>query len=419
MTEVPLWYLCTCNDDVLSEKTNPDREIKYVDISNVDSKNGIVGFSEFTFSSAPSRARRLVKKGDIVVSTVRTYLEAIALVGDTYSDCVFSTGFAVLRPKNPKQSLAIYLSLKSSLTIYAINSQSKGVAYPGIAPAELMRIKVRLPKNTEYLSKLIFDIDSIILNKSRILEKLYENRQSLIAHIVTRGLDSVSPKRDSGISWIGEIPAHWKVGKLANVGKFQGGSVFPEAFQGVKGNPIPFYKVADLSQSPDDWHLYDSANTITSQQAFQLKATIVRPNCIVYAKIGAAMLLNKRRRTTAECCIDNNMTSFRPTGVLLDWAYFWLTFIDFGAFSCPATVPSLSEGRQGRIPILIPPYNEQEEISEFLKEKVKSIHAILNNVRQKIKVLNEFRSSSISNVIAGGFECNCGMNLINTEVGNE
>ena len=99
MKETPLWALCTCNDDVLSGKTDPNRIIKYIDISNVTAEKGITGYSALRFGDAPSRARRLVQKGDIIVSTVRTYLQALALIDKKHEDCVFSTGFSVLRPK--------------------------------------------------------------------------------------------------------------------------------------------------------------------------------------------------------------------------------------------------------------------------------------------------------------------------------
>lgn len=285
--------------------------------------------------------------------------------------------------------------------------------------------KIPLPllqKQKEVVSKArgkITKLSELISMETKILGLVNSYRQSLISRAVTKGIDPAVPMKDSGIPWIGKIPAHWKMGKLANVGKFLAGSAFPEAFQGERNNQVPFYKVADLSQSYDDWHMNDSANTITPQQVVQLKASIIPPDCIVYAKIGAAMLLNKRRITVKNCCIDNNMTAFKPTGINIDWAYFWLSFIDFGIFSFPATVPSLSEGRQGRIPILIPPQNEQEEIATFIKKKINSIHTISKNVSQTIDLLKEFRASLVSNILEEGLEFNRNLAVASTEVCDE
>lgn len=312
---------------------------------------------------------------------------------------------------NEKRNLA-FIKQTTGIQNLDVDQYLDSIFVPDVSIDGQLCIVEKLDHATEKIAKLI----SILSNE---LSMLGEYRQSLIARAVTKGLNHTGPMKDSGIPWIGKIPAHWKMGKLANVGKFLAGSAFPEAFQGERNNQVPFYKVADLSQSYDDWHMNDSANTITPQQVVQLKASIIPTDCIVYAKIGAAMLLNKRRVTVKNCCIDNNMTAFKPTGIHIDWAYFWLSFIDFGIFSFPATVPSLSEGRQGRIPILIPPQNEQEEIASFIKKKINSIHTISKNVSQTIDLLKEFRASLVSNILEEGLEFNRNLAVASTEVCDE
>ena len=95
----PLCRVASVNDDVLPSRFPIDAEISYVDISSVTYGKGIESTETMVFADAPSRARRLAKKGDVVVSTVRTYLKALAEVDGDHADCVFSTGFAVLRRK--------------------------------------------------------------------------------------------------------------------------------------------------------------------------------------------------------------------------------------------------------------------------------------------------------------------------------
>ena len=79
-TIVPVKAVATCNDEVLTEDTDPGWEIEYLEISGVDAFAGITETSKVPFGNAASRARRRVKDGDILVSTVRTYLRAIAQV---------------------------------------------------------------------------------------------------------------------------------------------------------------------------------------------------------------------------------------------------------------------------------------------------------------------------------------------------
>ena len=96
----PLKHLAHINGNVLSESTDPDYEFDYIDIGSVSEGLGITKTERMRFSSAPSRARRLVQEGDAIVSTVRTYLRAIASVKGSAEDLVVSTGFCVVSPRD-------------------------------------------------------------------------------------------------------------------------------------------------------------------------------------------------------------------------------------------------------------------------------------------------------------------------------
>lgn len=89
-------YASTINNDVVSETTNPNYEILYVEISSVDPVNGIIKKEPLAFEEAPSRARRIVRDGDTIVSTVRTYLKAIAPIKKPEENLIVSTGFEYL-----------------------------------------------------------------------------------------------------------------------------------------------------------------------------------------------------------------------------------------------------------------------------------------------------------------------------------
>ena len=142
---LPLKYITTHNDDVLSEDTDKNYQINYVDIGSVDSSVGITKYEEIIYRNAPSRARRKVKIGDIIISTVRTYLRAIASIRDIKDNLIVSTGFVVIRPKKEFNSnFASYL-LGSSYFIETVVAKSVGISYPAINSSELVTIKSILP----------------------------------------------------------------------------------------------------------------------------------------------------------------------------------------------------------------------------------------------------------------------------------
>ena len=183
-----LKFVVSCNDDVLDEKTPKDTVIRYVEISDVDSVNGVKNFTEYEFKNAPSRARRITKVDDVIVSTVRTYLKAIARIKD--DDLIVSTGFAVLRAKDIDVDYLAYCSL-SQYFIDDVISESVGVSYPAINASQLVNIKIALPGINEqkeiadYLNQRCAEIDKQIGAMTRQIELLREYKQSLITEVVT------------------------------------------------------------------------------------------------------------------------------------------------------------------------------------------------------------------------------------------
>lgn len=215
-------YAATINDEALTEETATDYELRYVDIGNVDSAGKIHEIATYRFEDAPSRARRIVRDGDVIISTVRTYLQAIAPIQAPPENLIVSTGFAVIRPKQSELAANFCkYALREPVFLAEVEMRSIGVSYPAINASEIGDIRVHLPSLrqqndiADYLDRETVRLDELIAAKERLLELLAEKRRALITHAVTRGLDSRAPLRDSGISWLGRIPAHWRTRRIA------------------------------------------------------------------------------------------------------------------------------------------------------------------------------------------------------------
>lgn len=188
-----LKYCVDLNSSSLSENTDDYYEFDYVDISSVSLEKGIEKYEHMYFKDSPSRARRIVKKDDIIVSTVRTYLKAIAVIPDK-KDVIVSTGFAVLTPRNINSSFLAYLT-KSNYFVNLVSAHSVGVSYPAINSSVLVNLKIVIPpteeqeKCSDYLEKEISKIDEIIEKNNEEIELLEEYKTSLIHHVVTGKID--------------------------------------------------------------------------------------------------------------------------------------------------------------------------------------------------------------------------------------
>lgn len=188
-------HIATCNDDVISESTPIDSVIHYVDIGSVSKLEGITSKETIIFGDAPSRARRMVKDGDIIISTVRTYLEAIAPIVSPEKNLVVSTGFAVIRPRHIDSKFCQY-SLRARHLIHQVSVESNGISYPAINSSSLMSLKVVVPKcSTEqteiasYIDDKLTKLDKITLETSKSIELLKEHRTALISAAVTGEID--------------------------------------------------------------------------------------------------------------------------------------------------------------------------------------------------------------------------------------
>ncbi|HPG40330.1 MAG TPA: restriction endonuclease subunit S [bacterium] len=186
-------YIALVNNKELPELTYQDFEFQYIDISSVDNIGNYIS-NTLTFKEAPSRARRCVKIGDTILSTVRTYLKAISFITNNADTIIVSTGFAVFQPIYlfPKY---LFRLAQSEYFIQKVVALSNGVSYPAITPFELKNIKIPIPPYleqraiAEYLDYETAKIDNLVGKIQASIEKLQEYRAALISAAVTGKID--------------------------------------------------------------------------------------------------------------------------------------------------------------------------------------------------------------------------------------
>ena len=175
----------------LPENTEDTYQFKYIDISNVSSTGRITFGEEIAFYEAPSRARRIIKKRDIIVSTVRTYLRAIAFIDFEPTNVIVSTGFAVLTPNNDIEAKYLAYILRDCSTVNAICSQSTGVSYPAISASKLASINLIIPSLSEqqaiiaYLDEKCAKIDAAIENIGKQVDASKRLKKAIINEAIS------------------------------------------------------------------------------------------------------------------------------------------------------------------------------------------------------------------------------------------
>lgn len=192
----PLKRWVRLNARTLGQKTNPDFEFRYVDIGSVQTGRLVKELERIRFEAAPSRARRVLRQGDTIISTVRTYLKAIWYVSEDADDLIASTGFAVLTPGSGVEPEYLGYVIQSSPFVNRVTANSIGIAYPAIAETVLGRFPVALPPTVDEQQAIVAHIktesaplDDAIARTEDEIKLIREYRDRLIADVVTGQVD--------------------------------------------------------------------------------------------------------------------------------------------------------------------------------------------------------------------------------------
>ena len=189
------WYV-TSNDESLGGKMPDDYELDYIDISTVGFGSLKSNPAHMTFDKAPSRARRIVREGDTILSTVRTYLKSVCYIDKSLDGYIASTGFSVLRPKSQVYPQLLSYAVCCDYFINAVIKNSIGTSYPAINDTKLMTLKLALPDTLKeqeelfkYITELTSSTDALIDCITKELIALEEMKKRIIVDVTTGQYD--------------------------------------------------------------------------------------------------------------------------------------------------------------------------------------------------------------------------------------
>ena len=214
--------------------------------------------------------------------------------------------------------------------------------------------------------------------------------------------------KDSGVSWLGKVPAHWEILPLKRIGRFSGGTGFPISAQGNTNEDILFAKVSDMNRPGNKREIVSSANTVSREVARNLGAQVFDRNTIIFPKVGGALLTNKRRLLVRETCIDNNLMGCIVTGADAEFAFRMLAWLDLARIAKPGPVPAISEGEVREIRVIIPPLPEQTAIVRFLDHADRRIRRYIRAKQKLIALLEEQKQAIIHQAVTGQIDVRTG-----------
>jgi type I restriction enzyme S subunit len=222
------------------------------------------------------------------------------------------------------------------------------------------------------------DMDALLNTLDALIAKKRLIKQGVMQELLT------GKKRLSGFS------GNWELKKLGDLGVFRGGNGFPIIYQGATDGIYPLYKVSDMNNEGNTTFMISSNNWISEATKKQIGANSFPKNTIVFAKIGAAIFLERKKILSQESCVDNNMMGFilDENLVYLRFIHYLFLNIQLGKLVSATALPSLNGKDIAALTFGIPPLPEQTAIAEILSDMDAEISA-LEQKREKTRLLKQ------------------------------
>lgn len=337
-----------------------------------------------------------------------------AIVADELSEVVCGYHLAIARPNmNIIYGKFLFRVIQSEPIKRYYFSRAVGMTRYGLDKHALLETPIALPKQihqqraiADYLDRETAKIDALTSAKERLLEVLDEKRRAVITLAVTRGLNLDVPMRDSGIEWLGEIPAHWEVVRLKSVthslqtGPF-GSQLHAEDYV---DNGIPLINPAHLK----DGRIFpDPKVTVDDETAERLAIHKLEVGDIVFARRGEIGRCGLVTEDEVGWLCGSGSLRARPIQSILDSSYLVSlllnTFVGttLSIMAVGTTMDNLNTEIVGALILPLPPVNEQHQIMIHLKPAIDKINSLILSARKTINLLHERRTALISAAVSG------------------
>ena len=350
--------------------------------------------------------------GDVVIAKITPCFEngKGALIRGMAGGLGFgTTELHVVAPKPDLDARYLYYLTASSHFRYAGEAQMTGAAGQKRVPTDFV-LDYRVPVLDQTKQRAIADfldaettrIDSLISAKENLLAILTEKRSALVTHAVTRGLDTSVPMRDSGVPWLGEIPAHWEVTRVGLLASVQNGST-PSRNRPEYWDPdgIPWVSSGQVN----DYDVTQAEEYISAEGMRASNLRIVPAGSVLVGMIGQGRTRGMSARLLIDACINQNVAAVAPRDSRISGDFLHLVFEH-------AYDPLRNYGRGGNQAALnceiigefqvpLPPRTEQDEIVDSVRSGKKRLEALESAVAASLPFIRERREAVIAAAVTG------------------
>ena len=394
---VDLIEVAGINTESRDPTQTPDKRFLYTDIDAVENGTGVItSVKELSGKDAPSRARRVVHTDDIIMSEVRPYLKAFALIPKKLNNQICSTGFAVLRSNDEINPHYLLYTLFSTPVIEQCNRMMVGAQYPALNDAQVKKIRIPLPPLPEQrrITAILSTVDDAIQRSRQAALEVERLKAGVMQELMTQGIGHTEFRDDPDVGW---IPKAWTVSTIGNVSErfLNGGTPSTK-------NPAFWEGTIQWTTSSILTSFYlDRGECAISKEGLEKSASNLIPkgNVLVATRVGIGKVAINR----IDIAINQDLT-----GIILDKSkimpefFVWLLLSDkynrkLKGMSRGTTIKGLIRDELERIPLPLPHPAEQQKIATILS----TIDRKLSLQRQRTTHYEKIRQGLMSDLLTG------------------
>ncbi len=244
-------------------------------------------------------------------------------------------------------------------------------------------------------------IDALIEKQQQLIELLQEKRQAVISHAVTKGLNPDAPMRDSGIEWLGEVPAHWEISKFGYISSVvRGGSPRPAGDPTLfNGDYSPWVTVAEITKD-DEVNLTETSTFLTKKGSIQCR--VFKSGTLLLSNSGATLGVPKVLMIDANA--NDGVVGFENLTLHREYCYYYLSSVTENLrerMKQGSGQPNLNTEIVKALAVPIPSTNEIELIVQHIASQREKFKTLAEKAQMGIELLEERRTALISAAVTG------------------
>ena len=390
----------------LNSQTHKDYEFNYISLEQVN-QGRLLGTQTYLFKNAPSRARRVIRKHDVLVSTVRPNLKSHYWVDTDVKNTISSTGFSVVRPKKEKlASDFLFQHFFSSIINKQIDLLITGSNYPAINSKNVKELKIPLLSFSEQklIAEVLTDTDNLIQATEQLINKKQLIKTATMQNLLTGKIRLAEfDTKKTKPSELGEIPSDWDVINLdknftlkARIG-WQGLTTAEYLDSG------DFYLVTgtDFKDGEIDWGNCFFVDSFRYKQDSNIQ---LKNGDILVTKDGTIGKVAYVSELKLSATLNSGVFVIRPKNRnKIDERFIYYIFRSFyfdnflKKITAGSTIIHLYQKDFINFNFVLPSYSEQVEISKILTAMDKELTAL----NQRLAKLNDIKQGLMQSLLTG------------------